>query len=157
MFQSIISEVSPIYLLKRLNVTSCNNGSTTTTSQLANLESSWDCLDPSPAPGGNSRLVNHLRYLSPNLEDGKSSKLNQTHHIQFRFYIYIYILILEGCKKNHKKILLFKPTSLFQKQPLLLPPLFSDAKTLQQSSWNELSSDDLENYAKYLVSSAAVS
>ena len=136
---------------------------TTTTLPLGpNLESSWDCLDPSPAPGG--RKMNDLKageppgdISAPSLEDGKIIKIepNPSFLSGSIYYIYIHIY-LPGCKKNHTKFYCSSQLLCFRNNLYYYPPPFSDAKTLQQSSWNKLSSDDLENYAKYLVSSATV-
>lgn len=91
-FQSILSEVS-LFIYWTNWIDFMQQRTTTTTLPLGpNLESSWDCLDPSPAPGG--RKMNDLKageppenISAPILEDGKSSKLNQTHHFLFRFFV----------------------------------------------------------------------
>lgn len=71
-------------------------------------------------------------------------------------YICIYIFIFQDVKRITKKFIVQANFFVSETTLTFIPPLFSDAKTLQQSSWNKLSSDDLENYAKYLVSSATV-
>lgn len=141
-FQSIISEVS-LFIYWTNWIDFMQQRTTTTTLPLGpNLESSWDCLDPSPAPGG--RKMNDLKageppgdISAPSLEDGKIIKIEPNPSFLSGSIYYIYIFIFQDVKRITQNSIVQANFFVSETTFTITPPFFwrknSTTKQLEQT------------------------